>query len=42
MIRLFFRYLSLRSLVNAIRGGPAAVAKRELRRRAHRAVRRTL
>jgi hypothetical protein len=38
--RLFFRYLSFRSLLRAIRGGPEAVAKRELRRRGHRLVRR--
>lgn len=42
MTRLFFRYLSLRSLIRAIMGGPDKLAKRELRKKGHGLVRRIL
>lgn len=37
-MRLLFRVLSLMADARAIRKGPAAVAKRQARKRAHRAV----
>lgn len=40
MVRLFFRLLSIRSLIRAILGGPDKLAKRELRKIGYRQVRR--
>jgi hypothetical protein len=42
MLRLLFRVLSIVGLIRAVRKGPGAVGRRQVRRQAHRYVRRVL